>query len=854
MLKIKRIALLATVLLGINALGHAQNNKTKDIEEALNFLYASMPLPDSVDYPRDFWTRNVECTMKAREEMRWGKTIPEREFKHFVLPVRVNNENLDEARMVFYEQLKPRLQGLSMEQAVLEVNHWCHERVTYTPSDERTSSPLATIRTAYGRCGEESTLLVAALRSVCIPARQVYTPRWAHTDDNHAWVEAWVNGKWHFLGACEPEAVLDLGWFNAPASRSMLMHTKAFGQYDGPEEVMDRTQCYTEIAVTQGYAPVVQRQVQVVDQQGNPVADASVEFKIYNYAEFYTFSTKNTDTKGLTSIQAGLGDLIVWAHKGEKYGFERLRMSEEGTLKVCLNHHPGETYSMDMEIVPPKERNTVPDMTDVQREKNAIRLVKEDSIRNSYVATFPSKELAIQWAKELKLPQERTADLMIASRGNYETISQYLGEYSNENALSLLESLSAKDLRDVHINVLKDHSRYGMNLAHPNWSDTTFLYYILCPRIANEKLTPFRGYLLANIPVSLQKNMKKGGVPTIIKWVNKNIKTIDESNPQSLRMLPEGVWKNRLTDSRSRDIFFVALCRTLGFPARIDGVTGKVQYMASEEEWKDVDFEKELQRKASSTGTLSIAWKPLEWNKDPKYYTHFTLSYIQEGTAQLLNYPEDTWSNTLRMPQTMDTGDYLLTSGTRMADGSVLVHLEVAPLKTNGNLVVPLTIREPKEGLQVIGSLNSEALYQPISIDNKTEGTTKSILSTTGRGYYVLGIIAPNNEPTNHTLRDIAAVKDELEAWGGHLVLLFKNQTDADRFNLSEFPTLPHNTHLGIDHTGAIYDELQRELRLKGTAPTFVIADTFNRVVFLSEGYTIGLGERLSRNLKHIKQ
>jgi len=52
-------------------------------------------------------------------------------------------------------------------------------------------SPLATIRTAYGRCGEESVLTVAALRAVGIPARQCYTPLWAHCDDNHAWVEAW---------------------------------------------------------------------------------------------------------------------------------------------------------------------------------------------------------------------------------------------------------------------------------------------------------------------------------------------------------------------------------------------------------------------------------------------------------------------------------------------------------------------------------------------------------------------------------------------------------------------------------------------------------------------------------------
>lgn len=144
----------------------------------------------------------------------------------------MNNENLDDSRKVFYGELKERVKGLSMKDAILEVNHWCHEKVVYRPSDARTSSPLASVKTAYGRCGEESTFTVAALRSVGIPARQVYTPRWAHTDDNHAWVEAWADGEWYFFGACEPEPVLNLGWFNAPASRGMLMHTKVFGRYN----------------------------------------------------------------------------------------------------------------------------------------------------------------------------------------------------------------------------------------------------------------------------------------------------------------------------------------------------------------------------------------------------------------------------------------------------------------------------------------------------------------------------------------------------------------------------------------------------------------------------------------------
>ena len=231
----------------------------------LNFLYKYMALPDKTDYSKAFYEENIALTLQARREMPWGKTIPEREFKHFVLPVRVNNENLDESRKVFYAELKNRVKHLSMKDAILEVNHWCHEKVTYRPTDGRTSSPLASVCTAYGRCGEESTFLVAALRSVGIPARQVYTPRWAHTDDNHAWVEAWADGKWYFLGACEPEPILNLGWFNESASRGILMHTKVFGDYDGPEEVMSKTPLYTEINVISNYAPTAEVKVVVVD-------------------------------------------------------------------------------------------------------------------------------------------------------------------------------------------------------------------------------------------------------------------------------------------------------------------------------------------------------------------------------------------------------------------------------------------------------------------------------------------------------------------------------------------------------------------------------------------------------------
>lgn len=352
-----------------------------------------MPLADLTDYSDEFYLRQVRATMTARSAMPWGERVPTLLFRHFVLPLRVNNENLDESRVVLFEMLKNRVKGLSMKEAILEVNHFCHEHVTYTPSDARTLSPLNTMKNALGRCGEESTFTVAALRAVGIPARQVYTPRWAHTDDNHAWVEAWADGEWYFLGACEPEAVLNLGWFNEPASRAMLMHTRAFGKYNGPEEVVLRTNNFTEINLTNNYADTARVDFRVVNDEGQPVSGARVEFKIYNYAEFYTAVTKYTDSDGHTFLTAGLGDMLVWASRNGQYGYRKASFGKDKLveIRICTPHATTNTQR-NFDIVPPVGKNNRPYVSEEQAEVNKRRLVREDSIRKAYETTFYSME------------------------------------------------------------------------------------------------------------------------------------------------------------------------------------------------------------------------------------------------------------------------------------------------------------------------------------------------------------------------------------------------------------------------------------------------------------------------------
>ena len=186
-------------------------------EEAvlMKFLYGTMPVRDAGEYGFDLFLSYVKHALMLREKVAWCKELPEDVFVNYVLYDRINSEDITDCRPFFYEQIMGRVAGMSLLEAILEINYWCAEHATYEATDGRTASPMTMYRSGKGRCGEESTFAVTAYRSVGIAARQVYTPRWAHCDDNHAWVEVFVDGEWHFLGACEPEEVLDTGWFCA---------------------------------------------------------------------------------------------------------------------------------------------------------------------------------------------------------------------------------------------------------------------------------------------------------------------------------------------------------------------------------------------------------------------------------------------------------------------------------------------------------------------------------------------------------------------------------------------------------------------------------------------------------------
>ena len=839
---------------------------SQEEHEALEFLYAYMPLADAVDYPASYYLDQVRATFRIRKEMGWK--VPEREFRHFVLPIRVNNENLDTARVAFNREIAPRVKGMSMKDAILEVNHWCHEKMTYQPSDARTSSPLASVMNALGRCGEESTFCVAALRSVGIPARQVYTPRWAHTDDNHAWVEAWADGQWHFIGACEPEPVLDLGWFNAPASRAMLMHTKVFGRYDGPEEVVLESPNYTEVNLIDNYATTARADFRVVDAAGKPVEGARVDFCIYNYAEFYPAVSKYTDADGRTFLSSGLGDLLVWASKDGAYGYAKCSFGKDKEVTVTieipgqagndeegnddLRHARPDRASFD--IVPPPENVRLPEVTPVQRAENDRRFAYEDSLRHAYEATFPTHEEALAFTQEHGYGHHMVFPIEW-SRGNWRTIEAFMSmAEDHERVEHLFLTLSRKDFHDITLPILMD-----------SYNDRDA---ILGPRVENEFLSPYKSqfepYGQLDDLITPQD---------VVTYVRSNITVLDDPKAWSIPMSPFGVFETEMADPRSRDIFFVALARYRGIEAQKDPVTGKVQYRI-DKEWLDVDFDDAGPAVAAPKGTLRLTYTPDKVVDNPKYYSHFSLSRIENGRPRLMEFDEGEvdmgggmdWAHVFKKGYPLEEGRYLLVSGNRLSSGTVPVSMVFVDVIAGQETVCDLVLRASENEVPVIGSFDAETKFTPVALAKTEDGDVlsneaknpTSLLSACGRGHYALAILEPGKEPTNHVLRDLAAAREKLEAWGRPIVLLCSSDAAMHRLQVEmsegRYGILPSTIVLGLDADGAVKKGIEKGMKVgpestsgaPSRLPLVILADSFNRVFFLSEGYTIGLGDQLA--------
>lgn len=781
------------------------------------FLCRHMPLSDAADYPKELIYRFIRHALMVKEAVPWGRKLPSELFLNYVLQYRVNNEDVEFDRETFFKELYPRVFGMGMEEAALEVNYWCFEKATYRSTGIRTASPLTVIRNGFGRCGEESGLTVAALRSVGIPARQCYTPRWAHCDDNHAWVEAWIDGQWHFLGACEPEPRLDRGWFRLPASRGMLIHSRVAADRVRGEIITGRRGQLTEINVLSRYARVKEVTVRVVDGEGRPVQGAKVRFEVVNFSEFYPLAELVADSFGEARFVTGLGHLMVTAYKDGENGFRLLDVREEDQLVLVVSGRQEEASVTDYRLTPPLGGiSEEAPLSKEEEERHKRRLEEAAARRKAAEEAF----LSAKWPAF----SEGARSFLRESRGNHGEIQAFLEDKETHDLAEwkekLLATLKAKDLTDITKAVLKDHLLGAMDFRK-KVDEELFCESILCPRIWIEPIRPYRA-AIRNFFGEEELGRFCLHPHLLGRWIKEHVEIAEDGGYGNLSTSPVGLLSYKKGNAMSAKILMIAILRTGGVPAKLNQVDLSCMY-AVDGQWRQLylDGDKE-DGKAASLVLRREPGQVLEYEKS------FTVSCLEkEGSYRTLDFSGMAWDGdilSLRVP----AGSCRIVTTLREPDGTCGVRVyaitAVTGQETEVEIAIPATLAAEKE----------------ISLEGLSD--LSGFLSD-GNG--VAAWLCVGEEPTEHLLNELMEAKEEYQKKQPSMVLFVEKPEDLNDHTLKETLTaLPFiQVSVGYDKNdlNGIYQGFGIEDR---RLPLVVVMrDGAGRLSFA--GYHVGIGEML---------
>jgi hypothetical protein len=304
------------------------------------FLIANLPACDLAQAQSEVLLEHLAYADTARQELPWGVKVPEDVFYHYVLPPRVSQEPLEAWRRYFFEQLFSMvMECKTMEEASYEVNRWCAERVVFKPTQRRDQGPLESLKGGYGRCEELSILYISALRSVGIPARMAWTPYWSTSDNNHAWVEVWADGRWQYTGACEPQSKLCVAWFDAPVKRTGLVLTESFGVPEDGKEVYNKGGSEATLNVTSIYARTGTLKVKVMSRD-KPQGKAVVWVSVFNFGGLRAISKRECDAQGKMSLEIGQGTYSVSSQTKKGFAYKGVQVEARKTKEETLSLGP----------------------------------------------------------------------------------------------------------------------------------------------------------------------------------------------------------------------------------------------------------------------------------------------------------------------------------------------------------------------------------------------------------------------------------------------------------------------------------------------------------------------------------
>ena len=158
-------------------------------------------------------------------------------------------------------------------------------------------------------------------------------------------------------------------------------------------------------------------------------------------------------------------------------------------------------------------------------------------------------------------------------------------------------------------------------------------------------------------------------------------------------------------------------------------------------------------------------------------------------------------------------------------------------------------LRDNADELRVIGNFNCENYF------TNYKGKHKTLLESTGRGYYLVALIRDNHEPSTHILHECEEANIYLSQWPHLFLMLFPTWEEFQSFRThrQDFDRLPDNFVFGVADPETVEAmHIQELTHGSQELPILLMGDTFNRVVWFQQGYTIGIVDQIMSVIRQL--
>lgn len=504
-----------------------------------------------------------------RETMPWTRELDEGTFLCYVASYHVLIEPIVDYRPSFYEQLIGLIEGRSLTEAALLVNFWCGSQATYAESDQREASPLGMVNGGFGRCGEESNFVINTLRSVGIPAREC-SVSWTVVPGDHTIVQVLIDGEWHYMGACEPDPVLDSAWCSSRLGSILMTTSRTFSSiglgkaWDNRNGIHYTGSGIYDLNGISDFAETKELDLTVLDKNGEPAADVLVELKVVAPETYIShLASRKTDDAGKALFTLGKGSIGVVAYLDGEWRWEWISQEQtETTISFA------EAPVCDEWITFPVQYNeadtrlwqscTDEDRTSLFGEKNV-----DEARTENHAGDFDAERAA---------PYPDCEQRLRSAGKNFGQLIAFLEKDDDPLRIRLVAGLTDKYCREVSTEVLEDILQGAKNVRGSLGEDD-FVKGILLPVSEWGYFTPQRLTVQQMFTAEEMQTFREDP-STLVQWFAENIHSECIRPNKGRNVVLTAALKTGFCPDACRTKLLMELARAIGIPVCQDPETG----------------------------------------------------------------------------------------------------------------------------------------------------------------------------------------------------------------------------------------------------------------------------------------